>query len=228
MLLRVYIGCVFGSVLLILGGCGASGTERASELPAPQGVKAESRCDGVLVAWEAVEGANRYALYRADSSTFPGEDGLLHDDLMHTNRLDQSASSAKGTEFSYWVAGVDAEGARGERSERVEGIVEPKPATPNLSEDSAGFPEGFIVRWRPVEWADRYEVSWNWRSSPTGREAIPGSGCQQKIMGDCQYLDNRSLKGNQAETRYYWVRAIGACGTSEYQTTPLAVTRPRP
>lgn len=191
----------------------------------PDGVAAASRCDGILVTWKAVENAATYRLYRSTATTFPSGEPPHASDLTGLNRLDQSAASSKGTTFNYWVTAV-ADCGESTPSDRVSGAVPPVPAIPTLSSESVGLGEGFIVRWERVTWADRYEVHWNSAASSNGRSLITGSGCQRlDAFGNCQYVDRRNLRP-QAETRYYWVRAIGKCGESGLQATPIAITRP--
>ncbi|MBP7830618.1 MAG: hypothetical protein KA248_11945 [Kiritimatiellae bacterium] len=169
--------------------------------PAPEPPENVRATDGlfnhiVYVAWDAVEGATRYEVWRSELVT-PDSADLLDGDVNGTAYQDWDAML--GTIYWYWIRATDGS-KTSDWSRGDSGFMNVfRPAAPTVFASQGSFLDRILVLWLPTARTTGYEV---WRSvQPNGEGAthvtnVPGSRIG---FGDLNVVPG--------QTNYYFVRA---------------------
>ena len=158
------------------------------------------------IYWSAVDGANRYEVYRSGS-----KDGTYSflDSTANLNYTDSKANV--GTTYYYKVKALAADGTDSSLSTAV--AITCRCARPVVKTDywaSTGKP---YIYWSAVDGANRYEV---YRSgSKDGTYTLLGTTTAKN------YTDS---KANVGTTYYYKVKALAADGTDSSLSAAVAIT----
>jgi hypothetical protein len=177
-------------------------------LPAtPTGVTASdaTSCSAVSVAWSAAAGASSYEIWRSavdDSGTAAqiGTDSASPFD---------DTSATPGVSYFYWVTATNACGVSGfSNSDSGLRDATPTPAPTGVSASDGTSCTTVTVSWSAVAGATSYQI---WRNT------VNNSATAAQIATDtASPYDDATAAA--ATTYFYWVRAVGPCGTSAFGT----------
>ena len=165
-------------------------------LPAPTLTAEAAGATTVELNWEAVANAARYELWAWDSVN--GWQSLGGDSLTGTTYTHENLTA--GTTYFYQMRALDASGAGGAWSERVQVTPGALPASVLTAEasDAATVELG----WTAVDGAARYEL-WAW-DSVNGWQRLDGDS----LTGTTYTHENLTA----GTTYYYSIRALNAAG----------------
>lgn len=110
---RFLTGCLLVGLIVTSAGCSSSGSNGAPP-QAPSGLSATSGNGEVNLAWESVQKADRYRVYRATSSTNEASGTPLETNVTSTDYTDTSAEN--GTTYYYRVTAVAGEDSESDAS----------------------------------------------------------------------------------------------------------------
>ena len=200
---------IFGTGLLIVGltlsgaGCGGAGSNGSgggggggggggsdTTPPAIPGDLTSDASDGaVTLAWDGVDNADTYSVYRSTSSTDGVSGSALDTDLSSTSYDDESAEN--GTTYFYRVTAVDEAGNESDGSDEVQGTPFAKPT--DLEGNSGDSQVG--LTWSAAAGAETYNVyrSGSSTDGATGDPLTTG-------VSDSTYVDSTAENG----TKYYY------------------------
>ncbi len=179
-------------------------------LSAPSGVAASNgtHTDKVTLAWEAVEGATTYIVYRGTE-----DDSSLADELARdiTGTTYDDATAIPGMTYYYWVRAVNASGP-GAFSASVVGMMYlPPPSAPSGVTASFGtHTDKVALTWDAVDGATSYIV---YRGTEDDASLAVELACD--IIGTT-YNDTSAVPGT---TYHYWVKAVNLGGASDFSTS---------
>jgi hypothetical protein len=175
---------------------------------APTGVAASdsTSCSAVTVAWTAAAGASSYEIWR---STVDDSGTAVQVGSDTASPFDDTGATA-GVGYFYWVTGTNACGSSA-FSNSDAGMRDPSTtAAPTgvLASDGTSCTT-VTVSWNAVAGATSYQI---WRNT------VNNSATATQIATDTAspYDDGTAAAGT---TYFYWVRAVGPCGTSGFSNS---------
>ncbi|MBR4252646.1 MAG: hypothetical protein IKQ15_10185 [Kiritimatiellae bacterium] len=168
-----------------------------------EGVTASGTADGIVLGWNAAEGATAYQVWRGTSSLPSGAAQIAT--VASAGHTDRTARA--GTRYWYWIKAVSAAGVSAFSA--AADAVRP-PAAPTGVTATAGS-GGIEVAWSASEGATGYEVWRNASNSTTGAE-------KAATVAGTSWTDS----GAGAGTWYYWVKATCAAETSGFSAVASA------
>ncbi|MGQ9699867.1 MAG: fibronectin type III domain-containing protein [Candidatus Bipolaricaulaceae bacterium] len=196
---------VLGGLGLVLIGCDL--IRLPSLLPPTEAPKNLSASFGTVRAqielrWQAVEGAERYEIYRAKA-----QDGEYHlvGNSTTTTFSDLVGEENQGKWYWYRVRACNAAGC-GPESEAVRGYAGRPPAPENINASQGSFPDKIRVSWDPMPGAQYYQVF-----RDTAKNGIYNA-CVADSVTENSWFDENVLP---ATWYYYKIRACNSFGCSE-------------
>lgn len=176
----------------------------AEALPAPRpaaptalsAVEAEA-CAGVRLSWNAVEGADRYEVFRGEAAESVKSSGIA----TSPTPTYVDADAPIGVPLVYQVV-AHSTCAAGEASPSVEFTRRAAPAeAPRQVQATDGVGCGeIVVTWTPVEGAHRYLVFRNTVNNANTAEEVG-------VVDQTRFVDGAP----RGAVQWYWVRALDAC-----------------
>jgi hypothetical protein len=174
----------------------------------PTGVSASdgTSCTAVTVSWNASAGSTSYEIWRntvddSGSATSIGTD---------TASPFSDTTAAPGTTFFYWVTGTNACGSSAfSLSDPGSRDATATPAPTGVTASDGTSCSAITVSWSAVGGATSYQI---WRNT------VNDSGTATQIATDTAspFDDTTAAAGT---TFFYWVRAVGPCGTSAFSNS---------
>ncbi len=177
-------------------------TMHKAAITAPTNVKASivASSGKPKITWDKVEGAVKYEVWRATTSTGKGSRMSSPTGTTLTNK-----SAKPGTKYYYYVLAVAEDGTVSEASDRVSIVCDYAQPVVTITNDAAtGKPK---LTWTAVEGATSYKI---YRAtSKTGTYSV------MKTQSGTSYINNSAVVN---KTYYYKVKAFGAnsAATSAY------------
>lgn len=179
--------------------------------PAPAGFSASDGAspEFVALAWEALDGADGYAVYRNAAPTLAGADRIAE---ISGATSYQDRASRHGKIYWYFVRAVIGD-VESEPTPLDDGfrLSFPLPVPASLSATRGAEPGAVLVGWSPVAGADHYLV---YRS----RDADPGEAEQ---IGESISTDWTDLSVEPGRSYRYFVRAESSTGISPFSESVL-------
>jgi fibronectin type 3 domain-containing protein len=165
-----------------------------TEVTASQGEYATA----VRIQWEAVEGAEFYRVFRADSAEGPFEELGTTTNTYVYDQATEGHAVEPGRLYWYRVQACNGAGCSGP-SEAASGYAGFPPPPANVQASDGTYTDRIVVTWDPVPGATRYEVF---------RDTAEGG--TYPFLGESTtntYVDQDVLAGQQ-----YWYK-VRACNT---------------
>ena len=197
----------------------ASGYRNGANPFVPRGVVASDGTfnDQIDVAWEPVDGAVGYHVWRGIEDSFLSAEKVA-DSVTVTNWSDETVRFTR--RYFYWVQSVTAAGTSAP-SVSDDGIATELPEAPtNLTVSDGTDPRGILLAWDLVPAAEYYEV---WRSN---RDELPPTDRVTRVTGNTTYLDQTVLVPEVPT--YYWVRAGNVLGVGPFSQSDVGSRAPTP
>ena len=174
-------------------------------------VTAEAEGDSVVLRWAAVPGAVRY-----EPRAYTREEGWIYFDYTSDHATEFAHTDlVAGRTYYYWVRGVDAEGEKGDWSDRKHATAatsHPPAATATATAGTPAFSkpvvtaeaeaDSVVLRWAAVPGAVRYE--------PRAYTREEGWIFFDYTSDDATEFVHTDLVAGR--TYYYWVRGVDAEG----------------
>jgi len=181
------------------------GSTLRGEPAAPTGLVATEQtiCGGVVLAWDPVDKAQNYEVWRRSVEEDPPPAVRIASDVLGTAFTDKTA--AAGQMFHYWARAVNACGS-GEFSEAALGSTSTTaPRSPTGLSASDGTVCGSVVlRWDKLASAATYQV---WQNTVNDSASAMMLGSTKATF----FIDDTA---DPNVTFYYWVAAENGCGVS--------------
>ncbi len=165
-----------------------------TKITAPTNVKASivASSGKPKITWDKVEGAVKYEVWRATTSTGKGSRMSSPTSTTLTNK-----SAKPGTKYYYYVLAVDKDGTVSEASDRVSIVCDYAQPVVTITNDAAtGKPK---LTWTAVEGATSYKI---YRATSKS-----GTYSVMKTQSGTSYINNSAVVN---KTYYYKVKAFGA------------------
>jgi len=155
----------------------------------PTGLSADATDGTVELAWESVDDADSYSVYRAERSTDGAEGSALETGLSTTDYEDAGAEN--GTTYYYRVTAVDEAGNESDGSGEVQGT----PFAPPSELAGTSGDSQIELNWSAATGAESYSI-YRDTSSTEGVEGDP----LKTGVSDAAYTDTTAKNG----TKYYY------------------------
>jgi fibronectin type 3 domain-containing protein len=160
-------------------------------------------CSAVTVSWSAAAGASSYEVWR-NTVNDSGSAASIGTDL--ASPFDDTGA-APGTTYYYWVTATNACGTSGfSPPDTGSRDASATPAPSGVSATDGTSCTTITVSWASVAGATSYQI---WRSTTND-----SSTAAQIATDGASPYDDGTAAG--ATTYFYWVRAVGPCGTSGF------------
>lgn len=187
-------------------GAGDEGRSIRRWVAAPALKKAKNDgADGIVIHWKAVSGAEKYRVYRKDSTT---KKWKRIGDTPDTSFTDQTELTV-GKKYRYTVRCISSDGKTVQSDFDHTGVaVKKQTATPRVI-SAVQNGNSITIRWRQVSGAHKYRLL---RRESTGTWKVVGDFKSTKKT----YTDSKNLKNKS--TYFYTVQCVSADGGSVEST----------
>jgi len=160
-------------------------------------------CTAVTVSWTAAAGATSYEIWR---NTVNDSASALSVGTDLASPFDDG-SAAPGTSYFYWVTGANPCGSSAfSLPDTGSRDASGTPAPGGVAATDGTSCASVTVSWTAVAGATSYQI---WRNTANDS----ASATQLAVDGASPFDDASATAGT---TYFYWVRAVGACGTSAF------------
>ncbi len=188
----------------------------AEKPAAPTGFTVTGIDEAVELAWNAVDDATSYKIYRGEAAETLAE--ITPDSaLTGTSTGYTDTGLTNGTEYFYAISAVNGAG-EGARSEVENATPIPAPATPTGFTVMTGAAAGEItLMWTAVDGADSYKI-YRGEAAEMLTEIMPPPNLTET---DTSYTDT----GLESGTEYFYaISAVNAAGTGTRSDPPVSAT----
>ncbi len=158
--------------------------------------------DGVKITWDALQGVDKYTVYRRDSGKWTIIGSSKTDSFIDKNYYNY------GTTQRYTVRASAADGSRGLFD--TEGVTV-KITTPSVT--ATNYKSGIQVKWKKVSGATKYIV---YRKTGNGKWAVI-----KTVGASTLYYNDTAVNKKGGTTYSYTVRAQLKSGTTPYRAYPV-------
>ncbi len=202
------------------GNPGDGGNTETPTVPtAPQNVQATKQSDTeILLSWDAVEGASKYAIYESLTSSVSSAQ-LLNGEWTSTSaRISEIQSN---TTYYYWITAKNSQGESVHSSMVSIMIEEEQPQVPSVPQNLraravAGVPDEVNLSWNSSQNAVRYVVYEHTTNNPDSASVV-----ESNVTGTSAIYGGLE----SGKTYYYWITALNANGDeSDYSNVATFTT----